>query len=115
MQRPYPGRLGPQAIDNHHLNPCRSELAQEQRLMRASPPQAIRRLDVQTIDASMRHQLAQTIQAGTSQRCTINAVVDELSLSWHPELIFQDLDAQGRQLIGDWHLVRRGASVHRRA
>jgi len=57
--------------------------------------QTIRRLDVQTIDASIRHQLGQAIQAGTRQRCTIEAVVDELSLSWHPELIFQHVDAQG--------------------
>jgi hypothetical protein len=101
MRRPYPGRLGPQAIDNHLLNPCRLELAQEQRLMRASARQAVRRLDVQTIDASICNQLAQAIQARTSQPCAAVAVVDELSLSWYPELIFQNLDAQGRQLIGD--------------
>jgi hypothetical protein len=101
MRRPHPGRLGPRAIDHHHLNACRFELAQEQRLMRASARQAVSRLDVQTIDASIGHQLAQAIQPRTSQRCTTEAIVDELSLSWHPELIFQDVDAQRRQLLGD--------------
>jgi hypothetical protein len=101
MRRPYPGRLGPRAIANHHLNPCRLELAQEQRVLRASARQAVRRLDVQTIDASIRNRLAQAIQARTSQRCAAVAVVDELSLSWYAELIFQNLDAQGRQLLGD--------------
>jgi len=101
MRRPYPGRLGLHVINSHHLNPCRLELAQEQRLMRASARKAVRRLDVQTIDASICNQLTQAIQPRTSQRCTTEAVVDELSLSWHPELILQDVDAQGRQLIGD--------------
>jgi hypothetical protein len=72
-------------INNHHLNPCRLELAQEQRLMRASARQAIRRLDAQTIDASICNQLAQAIQARTSQPCAAVAVDDERSLSWHPE------------------------------
>jgi hypothetical protein len=113
MRTPYPGRLGRQAINNHHLNACRLELAQEQDLMRTSARQAVRRLDVQTIDASICNQLAQAIQARTSQPCAATAVINELSLSWHPELIFQNLDAQSRQLIGDGQLVCRGASVHR--
>src|SRR6266511_6381445 len=89
-RRPYPGRLGPHAIDNHHLNPGRLELAQEQRLMRASARQAVRSVDVQTVDAPIcSDELAQAIQARTNQRCAAVAVVDELSLSWHAELIFQ--------------------------
>jgi hypothetical protein len=113
MTRPPPGRLRPHAINNHHLNPCHLELAQEQRLMRASARQAVSRLDVQTIDTSICNQLAQAIQTLTNQRCAAAAIVDELPLSWHPELIFSDLDAQGRQLISDGYLIRRGASVHR--
>ena len=83
--------------------------------MRAHTRQAVSRLNVHTVDASVPHQLAQAIQARTSQRRAAVTIVDELSLSWHPELIFHDLDAQGGQLIGDGSLVRRGASVQRRA
>ena len=68
--------------------------------MRTSARQAVRRLDVQPIDASICNQLTQAIQPRTSQRCTTEAVVDELSLSWYTELICPDLDTQGRQLIG---------------
>ena len=91
--RLLPDRLGSQAIDNHHFNPCRLKLAEEQGLMLASARQAVRRLDVHTIDASMGNQLAQAIQAGTSQRYAAIALVNELSLSRYPELILHDLAA----------------------
>ena len=71
------GRVPDRPVEEHHRRTGASELLQQQDLVGVAAGEAVRRVDVEGVDARQGDQVAQALQGGADQAGAAVAVVDE--------------------------------------
>ena len=100
------GTAADRAVEEHDLHARAAELLDQEHLVGIAPGQAIGGMDVEAIDDTGRHRVAQPLQGRTKEAGAAVAFIDEDVLGLEPHAVGRDPLAQARDLAGDSAAVR---------